>query len=420
MVYMKQNKTDVCVIGGGAAGLAAAAFSSLSGKSVTLVEKNNIYGKKLNITGKGRCNLTNNCTAEEFFAGVVTNPKFLYAAINKFPPSELMRFFESEGVSLVTEQGRRVFPASMRARDITGCLVSICRREGVVFRRGRVCGIATSNAGVTGIEYISEQGKDVIECGRVILACGGASYPATGSDGKSYALAEALGHTIIETFPSLVPLEASGNLCQNLMGLSLKNTGVSFIDNNGKVLFYEVGEMIFTHFGVSGPVILSASCHLRNKFPCIMSLDLKPGLDYNKLDKRVCRDFEENHKRSFAGSLGGLLPTKLIQPIVSLSGIPAEKKVHDITKEERKRLVTLLKDLRVEITGTRPFSEAIITSGGVKTSEINPSTMESKLVKGLYFAGEVIDVDAYTGGYNLQIAFSTAFLASGYTNAVIY
>ena len=396
---------DVIVVGGGAAGMMAACTAAEQGCRVLLLEKNDKMGKKLAITGKGRCNVTNDCDFETLLANVPTNPKFLFAAFREFTTADTKAFFESRGVPLKTERGNRVFPVSDKASDIVSALVSACKDSGVVTRRAEVRSITKD-----GEIFVVSCGEKTYSSSKVIICTGGVSYRACGSTGDGYEFAKSFGHTIIEPKASLVPLTSGDLICEECMGLSLKNVNVTLRDGK-KIVYSEQGEMLFTHFGVSGPVILSASAHIR-KFPITMSIDLKPALDEKTLDARLLRDFEKNKNKEFKNSLGELLPKKLIDIVVFRSEIDGDKRVNEITKEERRRLLMLLKDLSFTITGTRPVNEAIITSGGVKCSEINPSTMESKLCSGLYFAGEVIDVDAYTGGFNLQIAFSTAVKAA--------
>lgn len=405
------RKCDICIIGGGAAGLMSALIAAEYGKNVILIDKNKYCGKKLNITGKGRCNITNNCDITSFMENVTVNSRFLYKALTAFSPEDTISFFESRGLPVKTEQGRRVFPVSDKARDVTDCLEQGCRAAGVKILQGEVKKIIHSDGKVQSVIFNHNNEDYAIECNSVILATGGASYPLTGSTGDGYKIASKLGHTITDIKPSLVPILVKEKFCSECMGLSLKNVKVSFIDKKNKQLYSEVGEMLFTHFGVTGPIILSASAHLNSDFPCKMYIDMKPGLDNEALDRRLIRDFEENKNKEFLNSLSSLLPQKIIEPIVLLSGIDGKKKVNEITKAERKIFLSLLKGIPFTVTGTRPVSEAIITSGGVCVKEINPSTMESKIVSGLFFAGEIIDVDAYTGGYNLQIAFSTGYVA---------
>ncbi len=401
------NKYNLCIIGGGASGLMAAAVSASRGVSVAIIEHGEKCGRKLAITGKGRCNVTNNCSRDEFLDNVPTNPRFLYAAFAAFGPQDAIDFFESNGVPLKTERGRRVFPVSDKAYDIVDCLIKLCKDGGVTFIHDAAEGISINGGVVDGV--ITSKGR--IDADYVLLATGGASYPLTGSDGSGYEIARQAGHTVTPLAASLVPLVSRDLICPKCMGLSLKNVGVSFY-KDGKKLYDEMGEMLFTHFGVSGPVILSASAHLTGKYPLDMFIDLKPALDAQTLDARLLRDFAEEQNRDYVNALGGLLPQKLIEPFAKASGIDFHKKINSVTKEERRRIVELLKKLPLRIIGTRPISEAIVTTGGVSIKEVNPATMESKKVEGLYFAGEILDVDAYTGGYNLQIAWSTAVLAA--------
>lgn len=396
---------DVIVIGAGAAGMMAAITAAQNGAKVLVIEKNKEFGLKIGITGKGRCNLTNNCTLNEFLENVPTNPRFLYRAVTDFSPDDTMEFFTSRGIPLKTERGRRVFPESDSAQDIRRCL----RRETEKLCecvKDTALKLLTQDGGITGVKGISR----TYNASSVIIATGGMSYPKTGSTGDGYRLASAVGHTVVTPRGSLVPLVCEGKTCSALMGLSLRNVAVKFTKDE-KTLYSDEGELLFTHFGVSGPTILSASAVIGKNYPVKMSIDLKPALDKETLDKRLIRDFSENKNKIYSNVLSGLLPSKLIPVFINLSGISSEKRVNEITKEERKRICDLLKDLTFTVTGTRPVEEAIVTSGGINVKEINPSTMESRIVKGLYFAGEVIDVDAYTGGYNLQIAFSTGHLA---------
>jgi len=399
---------DLIVIGGGAAGLFAAYNAAKNWNTVLLIEKNDRCGRKLDITGKGRCNVTNYCNRDEFLNNVIAHPRFLMSAISRFSPEDTMEFFESQGVKLKVERGNRVFPESDRAQDITKALVDACKEFNVEFKKGRVTSLITDNGQIKGVRL----GKEEIEGRNVLVACGGSSYPKTGSDGSGHRLAESVGHKITAIRPSLVPLVSPDRLCRDCMGLSLKNVGIGFYEkDNKKPLYYEQGEMMFTHFGVTGPVILSASSYLKTNYPYQMFIDLKPALDEKTLDKRLLRDFSENSNKELKNGFSALLPQKLIEPFIRLTGISPETRLNSLTREERGKILSLMKALPVKITGTRPIDEAIVTGGGVDCSEINPKTMESKLVKGLYFAGEVMDVDAYTGGFNLQIAFSTAFVA---------
>lgn len=404
------NSYDCIIVGGGAAGMMAAITAAGLGKSTLLLEKMNRCGKKISITGKGRCNVTNNCTSDDFFANIPTNPRFLYSAYAGFSSQDCMDFFERLGVPLKTERGNRVFPVSDKAEDIVRALEQGCEDYGVNRIFSKVTEIITEDGAVKGVKC----GSRTYFAPSVLIATGGKSYPGTGSDGDGYRFAEELGHTVTDIKPSLVPIESDDEYCREMMGLSLKNVVLTLKDTvKNKVVFSEMGEMLFTHFGVSGPLVLSASSHIPQveSGRYIFYIDLKPALDEKKLDERILRDFKEIPNRIFANSLSKLLPSKMIPTVVGLSGIDGEKQVNSVTKQERQRLVSLLKAFPVHIRSFRPIAEAIVTSGGVKVSEVSPKTMESKLVKGLYFAGEILDVDGYTGGFNLQIAFSTGCLA---------
>lgn len=404
------NSYDCIIVGGGAAGMMAAITAAGLGKSTLLLEKMNRCGKKISITGKGRCNVTNNCTSDDFFANIPTNPRFLYSAYAGFSSQDCMDFFERLGVPLKTERGNRVFPVSDKAEDIVRALEQGCEDYGVNRIFSKVTEIITEDGAVKGVKC----GSRTYFAPSVLIATGGKSYPGTGSDGDGYRFAEELGHTVTDIKPSLVPIESDDDYCREMMGLSLKNVVLTLKDTvKNKVIFSEMGEMLFTHFGVSGPLVLSASSHIPQveSGRYIFYIDLKPALDEKKLDERILRDFKEIPNRIFANSLSKLLPSKMIPTVVELSGIDGEKQVNSVTKQERQRLVSLLKAFPVHIRSFRPIAEAIVTSGGVKVSEVSPKTMESKLVKGLYFAGEILDVDGYTGGFNLQIAFSTGCLA---------
>ncbi|MBQ8717173.1 MAG: NAD(P)/FAD-dependent oxidoreductase [Clostridia bacterium] len=407
---MEQLKKGVAVIGGGAAGLRAAIHAAELGVPVTVYERNERCGRKLRITGKGRCNVTNHCTRDDFFANVPENARFLFSAWSRFDSAETERFFEQAGVPLKVERGNRVFPVSDKATDIVDALVRVCREKGISFIHERVDGLKIENDRVRGVLY----GKKSMDFDVVIVATGGLSYPLTGSTGDGYRFAEAAGHSIVPQQPSLVPLVEDGRFCASVQGLSLKNVALSVTDRQkNKVIFRDFGEMMFTHFGLTGPLVLSASAHLRpmERGRYTVSIDLKPALDEKMLDARLLSDFEKYKNKDFLNALGDLLPQKLIQPLVERSGIDPRKKVHTVTKEERRAFLQLLKGLTVEIKGFRPIEEAIVTKGGVKLTEIDPRTMASKKTAGLYFAGEVLDLDAYTGGFNLQIAFSTGVLA---------
>lgn len=404
------NSYDCIIVGGGAAGMMAAITAAGLGKSTLLLEKMNRCGKKISITGKGRCNVTNNCTSDDFFANIPTNPRFLYSAYAGFNSQDCMDFFERLGVPLKTERGNRVFPVSDKAEDIVRALEQGCEDYGVNRIFSKVTEMITEDGAVKGVKC----GSRTYFAPSVLIATGGKSYPGTGSDGDGYRFAEELGHTVTDIKPSLVPIESDDEYCREMMGLSLKNVVLTLKDTvKNKAVFSEMGEMLFTHFGVSGPLVLSASSHIPQveSGRYIFYIDLKPALDEKKLDERILRDFKEIPNRIFANSLSKLLPSKMIPTVVELSGIDGEKQVNSVTKQERQRLVSLLKAFPVHIRSFRPIAEAIVTSGGVKVSEVSPKTMESKLVKGLYFAGEILDVDGYTGGFNLQIAFSTGCLA---------
>lgn len=394
----------IVVIGGGAAGMMAAISAAEQGAEVTLLEPNERLGKKLNITGKGRCNVTNNADQQTLLANVPRNGKFLYSAFARFDGRDTMAFFEGLGVPLKTERGNRVFPASDRAFDISAALERRLKTLRVKLVRDRAKSLDTEEGVVRSVG--GERGTYPAD--GVILATGGVSYPATGSTGEGHRMAADLGHTITPLQASLVPLREKGNLCTRMQGLSLRNVGLSVLEN-GKKIYTDFGELLFTHFGLSGPLVLSASAHMRrfDKREYRLEIDLKPALDEPTLDRRVLSDFEKYANHDFCNALGDLLPQKLIPVLVELTGIPPHQKVHEITREQRRELLRLLKHFSIQVAGARPVTDAIVTSGGVKISEINPTTMESKIVRGLYFAGEIIDADAYTGGFNLQIAWAT-------------
>ncbi len=406
---MVQNK--VIVVGGGPAGIMAAGIAAQKGNEVVLMEKNERLGKKLLISGKGRCNITNATDIEGLIENTPGNGNFLYSAFYTFSNQDLIDFMNELGVRTKVERGERVFPTSDSAKDVMHALQTFLNKNNVrIMTESAVKRVLTQDGRVIGVERLN---GSIMEANSVILAVGGMSYPGTGSTGDGYEIARKLGHTITALKPSLVPLVTKESWVRDLQGLSLKNISVKFKNPNGKEIYNDFGEMIFTHFGVSGPVILSASRHLLSYDfkDIILSIDLKPALSEEKLDERIQRDFEKYSRKQFKNSLDDLLPQKLIPVITHLSQINPEKAVHQVTKEERKRLVILLKGLECTIIAARPIKEAIVTAGGIKINEINPSTMESKKVKGLYFAGEIIDVDAYTGGFNLTIAFSTGYLA---------
>ena len=406
--------SKIAVAGGGAAGMIAAVFAARNGNEVSLYEKNEKLGKKLFITGKGRCNLTNTAEMEDMFNAVVSNPKFLYSSFYSFTNDQTIAFFEELGVKTKTERGGRVFPASDHSSDVIHGLERELNRLGVrIELNTEVKEILTENGKVQGLMLAS--GKKV-EADAVIVAAGGLSYPSTGSTGDGYRMARSCGHKVSRLFPALVPMEVKEWYAKELMGLSLRNIEITITDGTKK-LYQDFGEMLFTHYGVSGPVILSASSIVGSRLAekeLTLHIDLKPALAKEQLDKRVLREFDANHNRQFKNASAGLFPAKLRPVIVELSGIPEEKKVNEITREERKKFTDLIKDFSMTLTGLRSYNEAIITKGGVSVKEIDPGTMESKLVKGLFFAGEVLDLDAVTGGFNLQIAWSTGFLAGTY------
>ncbi len=395
------------VIGGGPAGMMAAITAAERGESVILLEKNEKLGRKLAITGKGRCNLTNACPLEDFFENVPVNGSFLYSAIYGFTNADTVDFFENSGVPTKVERGNRVFPVSDRAYDVVDALLLRLRRAGVRIVWDNAVEILAENGAVVGVRGE----RNLYPSDGAVVATGGASYTQTGSTGDGYRFAKELGHGVTEIYPSLIPI-VTVEPTAALQGLSLKNAALTVKSPRGRVIYTDFGEMLFTHFGLSGPIILSASGHMgKNPEGCRIIIDLKPALGEEKLDERVLRDFGENANRDFANSLGALLPAKMIPYIVERSGIPPHVKVNSVTRERRRALVRLLKNLEFTARCYRPLNEAIVTCGGVNVREVNPSTMESRLVKGLFFAGEVLDVSAYTGGFNLQIAFSTGYLA---------
>ena len=420
----------VVIIGGGPAGMMAAISSAKCGNDVTILEKMNMLGKKLLITGKGRCNITSSIPIDEFIKNIPGNGMFLYSAFNKFDNTDILNLLKEEGVETKVERGNRVFPVSDSSKDVQMAFIKLLKKYHVkVETNSNVKEIITENGEVTKVKYEQDSVKKEINAEKVILATGGKSYPGTGSTGDGYLIAEKLGHTITKIRPSLVPLVVAPkdiNICKSLQGLSLKNVQIKLKDiKNEKNIYEDFGEMLFTHFGVSGPTVLSGSAHLlryKNIDELLKNenikliIDLKPALSMEKLDERILRDFSSEKNKAFKNSLEKLLPKKMIDVIIDLSEINPNKKVNEITREERVRLVQLLKNFEITLHDFRPIEEAIITAGGISIKEINPKTMESKLIKGLYFAGEIIDVDAYTGGFNLQIAYSTGYTAGGATN----
>ena len=404
---------DLIIIGGGAAGMTAACMAAgRYGKSVLLLERNPRLGRKLLITGKGRCNITNNCDINTLIANIPRNPRFLYSAFHNFSPEDTISFFENLGVPVKTERGNRVFPQSDRASDVANALERELRRLKVEVRTERVLKLLLDENHITGVQC--ESGSEYFSSS-VLIATGGKSYPLTGSTGDGYELAKQAGHSVVPPVPSLIPILTKEADVKEMQGLSLKNVTLT-VSKEGKPVYSELGEMLFTHFGVSGPLVLSASAHMReaDKRQYLMEIDLKPGLTEEQLDKRLLRDFSQNLNRDIINSLNALLPRKMIPVVLRRSGIPFETKIHEITKVERQTLLHAIKAFSLHPTDFRPNEEAIITRGGVDVKEVNPKTMESKLTKGLFFAGEVLDVDGYTGGFNLQIAFATAHLAALY------
>lgn len=436
----------VIVIGGGPAGLVSAISAATENNEVIVLEKMKEPGRKLLITGKGRCNITSSLPMEDFIKNIPGNGKFLYSAFNNFTNEDIIKLLKEQGVNVKIERGQRVFPVSDKAIDVRDALINKAKKlgvkiitnakvENIITKKNEQVYIANNSAEnieknieekdtVEGVEFLLNGKKEYIKCNKVILATGGKSYPGTGSTGDGYEIAKKLGHTITKIVPSLVPLEAKENsleVCKKLQGLSLKNVNVKFMDTeNNKVIYEDFGEMLFTHFGLSGPTILSGSAHLlryKNLEELLKSskikiiIDIKPALSIEKLDERILRDFSTEKNKMFKNSLDALLPKKMIDTIIELSNINPNKKVNEITKKERENLVNLLKKFAITIKGFRPIEEAIVTAGGVTIKEINPKTMESKIINGLYFAGEIIDVDAYTGGFNLQIAYSTGYTA---------
>lgn len=398
------------IIGGGPAGLMAAGRLNARGKETVLLEKNPMLGKKLRITGKGRCNITNACDISEFFGNIPHNANFMYSALYSFSNADIVSLLEALGVETKIERGQRIFPKSDTAHDVAKALERYALGKHVRLMRGEAEQLEIVDNKVQAV--ILKDGRK-IECESIIIATGGASYPLTGSTGDGYRFAKQAGHTVVEVKPSLVPIVTHENWVKSVMGVSLRNIELRVTKPDGREIYSDFGELLFTHFGVSGPVVLSASAHMRDvgKQDYMLHIDLKPALSVEQLDKRVLRDFSEMQNKHLINALDGLLPKKMIEPIIEFAGLDKHKSVNQISKTERSALVSVLKDLKLTVKGFRPITEAIVTSGGVHVKEINPSTMESKIVEGLYFAGEVIDVDAYTGGFNLQIAYSTGYLA---------
>lgn len=405
---MSLQKTDLVVIGGGPAGMMCAYTAAARGVKTMLLDPNRQLGRKLRITGKGRCNLTNSCDIKTFMANIPGDGRFLYSALSRLSPQDTMNFFEAHGVPLKVERGNRVFPVSDNANDVAGAMARLCERAGVEIVRSEAKDIRAEKGRVTTV--VTREGS--IQCQAAAVCTGGLSYPLTGSNGAGYRFAERLSHSVVPPRPSLVPLESKDEYCSQMQGFSLKNVVLSAFEDE-KLIYKEQGEMLFTHFGVSGPLVLSASAHMRNMGRAAhrLEIDLKPALDEKKLDARLLRDFEKYSNKVFKNALDDLAGHTMIPVLIQLSGIPEDIKVNSITKQQRMKLLHLFKAFPVSVSGTRPIDEAIVTSGGVSTKEVNPRTMESKLVKGLYFAGEVLDLDAYTGGFNLQIAWSTGFTA---------
>lgn len=404
---MSVLKHKVLVVGGGAAGMMAAGIAARAGAKVILFEKNDRLGKKLAITGKGRCNVTNHCGPEEVLKNIPRNGKFLYSALTAFPPEQVMAFFEELGCPLKVERGNRVFPASDRSASVISALQRFLREQQVEIRHARVLELAAEDGSIVGVR--TDEG--VCYGRRVILCTGGLSYPLTGSTGDGYAMAERLGHTIVPCRGSLVPLEEDGGWCAQMQGLSLRNVSVRLLNAKGKAVYEDFGELLFTHFGLSGPTVLSASAHMKPGERCTVSIDLKPALDAQKLDQRMLRDFAEYQNRNMENALQGLYPKTMIPVMLARAGIDPATKVNVLTKQQRAALLELTKRFTIAVAGPRPVEEAIITAGGVSVKEVDPKTMESKRIHGLYFAGEMLDLDAYTGGFNLQIAWSTAYMA---------
>ena len=404
---MSVLKHKVLVVGGGAAGMMAAGIAAKHGAQAVLFERNDMLGKKLAITGKGRCNLTNDCSWEDVMKNIPRNPRFLYSALSAYTPSDAMAFFQRYGCEVKVERGGRVFPTSDRSASVLQALRAFLKEQRVEVRKEHVSALVVRDGKVLGVE--TDQGT--YHGSRVILCTGGCSYPLTGSTGDGYDMAAAVGHTIKPPRGSLVPLEEDGDICAKMQGLALKNVAVRLIDRKGKAIYEDFGELLFTHFGLSGPTILSASAHMKENEQYRIRIDLKPALDEQKLDQRILRDLEKFKNRTIENALQELYPKSMIPVMAALAQIPADQQANSVTKQQRRALLELTKAFTIQIAGPRPVEEAIITAGGVSTKEVDPKTMGSKLVDGLFFAGEILDVDAYTGGYNLQIAWSTAVAA---------
>lgn len=408
MRFMKESKSHkVIVVGGGAAGMMAAGVAARAGAKVVLLEPNDRLGKKLAITGKGRCNVTNACSADDVLKNVPRNSRFLFSALHGFDSEAVMGFFEDYGCQLKIERGNRVFPVSDKSADIIAALQRFLKEQRVEIRRERARELLIENGEIRGV--LTNVGPVYGRC--VILCTGGCSYPLTGSTGEGYEMAKAVGHSLVKPRGSLVPLEENGEWCAKMQGLSLRNVAVKLINQKKKIVYEDFGELLFTHFGLSGPTILSSSAHFKEGDTYRISIDLKPALDEQKLDQRILRDLEQYQNRTMENALQDLYPRTMIPVMLERAEIPADTKANSLTKQQRRRLLELTKAFTVDILDTRPVDEAIITAGGIKTKEVDPKTMESKLVSGLYFAGEILDVDAYTGGFNLQIAWSTGYAA---------
>jgi len=407
MKSMNELKHKVLVVGGGAAGMMAAITAAKQGAKVILFERNERLGKKLLITGKGRCNVTNDCSADEVMKNTPRNGKFLHSALHAFPPETAMAMFEGAGCALKTERGNRVFPVTDKSSSVLSALQNLLREHRVEVRYSRVLEVLQKEGTIVGVRTENE-----VCYGRCVILCtGGCSYPLTGSTGDGYDMAKFLGHEVTDIRGSLVPLEEAGSWCAEMQGLSLRNVSVKLVNAKGKTVYEDFGELLFTHFGLSGPTILSASAHMKPGEHYTVLIDLKPALDVQKLDQRILRDFDQYQNRDLENALKDLYPKTMIPVMLKRTGIDPATKVNSVTKQQRRQLLELTKRFPVAIAGTRPVEEAIVTAGGVKVKQIDPKTMESKLVKGLYFAGELLDLDAYTGGFNLQIAWSTGYMA---------